>query len=355
MIPEVILIEDEEEAAGGGGGGIKHKQKEPPPNSANSKPQQQSQSASTKRQKTDPPIITKEIKVNNSDVIIIPNKHRPTTKEGRTPTETKPPCESHPQKTSSLFFDLLSPTCTDHSQINTFLEKYKPSRGATTHNSNNNNDNGIAITAPWYWVRREAQEGDKEEEEEEEVNHNHETMEDVLKEIDSYPAPRMKQKHKEDFLARMKNCAQSKSGKWMCFESAERVDSVWEGVVRAVLDGRLGDTAKVASRERHEKFVICVYVRDFNNMGEVERVLRNLLDITSVSAGFKPDFMTYLGNYTSRGGGGEGEGEDCVRNLHKIPVTMYKDLLKRVKEEMGNDLKGDLNCFAKKKKSETNF
>ena len=157
----------------------------------------------------------------------------------------------------------------------------------------------------------------------------YESMKDVLEDLDSYGDRRMCKADKYNFLRRMRDCAETKSGKWMCFEPIETVDSVWKSIVDGVLHGRLGTTAKVATSPHNDRYVICVYVDDFDDTKEVERVLKNLLQITNITAGFKPDFMTTLGNYTSQ----DFKNKSC-RNLHKIPTCIYQDMLKRVKQHM---------------------
>ena len=54
------------------------------------------------------------------------------------------------------------------------------------------------------------------------------------------------------------------------------VDLVWEEVVRALWEGKLGHTAKVSGAGPHSSgsHVICVYVDPFWEVSEVERVRR---------------------------------------------------------------------------------
>ena len=88
------------------------------------------------------------------------------------------------------------------------------------------------------------------------------------------------------------------TGKWMVFLSPDEADAAWETIARATAQGELGCSAKIAPTADlppTERTVCCVYVDDFANRAEVQRVLRALqrldMDITS---GFKPDVYTEL-------------------------------------------------------------
>ena len=77
-------------------------------------------------------------------------------------------------------------------------------------------------------------------------------------------------------------------GKWMLFPRANEVDQVWEKVVRATVDGRLGISCKVATRESDDPGdvaflartrLICVYTYDFGDEEDVRRVLNGLAEM----------------------------------------------------------------------------
>ena len=77
-------------------------------------------------------------------------------------------------------------------------------------------------------------------------------------------------------------------GKWMLFPYASEVDQVWEKVVRATVDGRLGISCKVATRESDDSGdvafaartrLVCVYTRDFGDEDDVKRVLNGLVEM----------------------------------------------------------------------------
>ncbi|KAI4727852.1 DUF1917-domain-containing protein [Aureobasidium sp. EXF-10728] len=98
-------------------------------------------------------------------------------------------------------------------------------------------------------------------------------------------------------------------GKWMLFPKPEDVNRVWKLVAEAVVDGRLGDTAKVASADPPDPFnqkkqsshLICVYTRDFSDLDDVRRVLEELVELglaprnaTDGAIYYKADAYTYL-------------------------------------------------------------
>jgi hypothetical protein len=98
----------------------------------------------------------------------------------------------------------------------------------------------------------------------------------------------------------------------MLFPSPEDVNRVWRLVAEAVVDGRLGDTAKVAPADPPNSFVtaqkkqsshlICVYTKDFSDLEDVKRVLEELIELglaprnaTDGAIYYKADAYTYLG------------------------------------------------------------
>lgn len=79
------------------------------------------------------------------------------------------------------------------------------------------------------------------------------------------------------------------SGKWMLFPTADYVDSIWKTVVTALDEGKLGNTAKVATDDGsgHAR-LICVYTEDFADKEDVKRVLRALAEKDLVNAESRP-------------------------------------------------------------------
>lgn len=79
------------------------------------------------------------------------------------------------------------------------------------------------------------------------------------------------------------------SGKWMLFPPADKVDSVWQTVVTALDEGKLGNTAKVATDDgSRQARLICVYTDDFGDKEDVKRVLRALAEKELVNAEWRP-------------------------------------------------------------------
>lgn len=79
------------------------------------------------------------------------------------------------------------------------------------------------------------------------------------------------------------------AGKWMLFPTSRYVDSTWEMIATAVVNGDLGDCAKVATDDGSGKpRLICVYTRDFGDKEDVKRVLRTLVDLGLVNEQKQP-------------------------------------------------------------------
>lgn len=94
-------------------------------------------------------------------------------------------------------------------------------------------------------------------------------------------------------------------GKWMLFPSVDKVDMMWTTVCKAVLDGRLGCSAKVATDDgdpNSKSRLICIYTTDFSNINDVKRILEQIkrLGLISNVQGkarpiyYKSDAYTYL-------------------------------------------------------------
>lgn len=88
----------------------------------------------------------------------------------------------------------------------------------------------------------------------------------------------------------------------MLFPALQDVTRVWRLVVEAVINNRLGPTAKVAPDDgRPNERLICVYTKDFRNTNDVLRVLQELDNMGLVSPGrgiyYKSDPYTLLDIY----------------------------------------------------------
>ncbi|KAL5337335.1 hypothetical protein BJX70DRAFT_249031 [Aspergillus crustosus] len=98
-------------------------------------------------------------------------------------------------------------------------------------------------------------------------------------------------------LARETNCV---SGKWMFFITTDRVDSYWKAVADATMKGHLGIAAKVATDDEEGRArLIAVYTRDYQDIDDVKRVLRKLVELNLVKKTerpiyYKADALTYL-------------------------------------------------------------
>lgn len=102
--------------------------------------------------------------------------------------------------------------------------------------------------------------------------------------------------------------ATSRSGKWLIFVDIEEVDEVWAKIKKATEEGKLGDSAKVAtakpsplSAHRSEK-VICVYTYDWTEEEDVRRIREELrkLGITK-RIPYKTNEDTLSGKYRVTG------------------------------------------------------
>jgi len=99
-----------------------------------------------------------------------------------------------------------------------------------------------------------------------------------------------------------------RSGKWLIFVDLENVNEVWAKIKKAVEEGKLEDSAKVATAKpnllagKSKAHVICVYTYDWSNERDVKRVREELrkLGITN-KIPYKADEDTLSGKYRIRG------------------------------------------------------
>lgn len=88
-------------------------------------------------------------------------------------------------------------------------------------------------------------------------------------------------------IAREKNIV---CGKWMLFPRPDRVDNLWETIVRATVAGELGIESKVATKPSGatgKTRLLVVYTRDYSDLVDVKRVVEKLRDLGLVTAGMK--------------------------------------------------------------------
>ena len=99
-----------------------------------------------------------------------------------------------------------------------------------------------------------------------------------------------------------------RSGKWLIFVSLKNVDEVWAKIKKAVEEGKLGDSAKVATAKPNplatdpNTKVICVYTYDYTDEKDVKRIREELrkLGITN-KIPYKADEDTLSGKYRITG------------------------------------------------------
>jgi hypothetical protein len=98
------------------------------------------------------------------------------------------------------------------------------------------------------------------------------------------------------------------SGKWLIFVPISQIDGVWIRIKHAAEDGRLGDSAKVATAKPNPNAtdpamkVICVYTYDWTDKADVSRIRDKLRTLGIVSKiPYKADHDTFTGRYARRG------------------------------------------------------
>lgn len=128
-------------------------------------------------------------------------------------------------------------------------------------------------------------------------------------------------KLKDDILALAKEHGMV-SGKWMLFPNERDVATVWRTVATAVIEGKLGNVAKVATDDEGKGArLICIYTKDFSDEVDVKRVVQEikklgLLPVDEArSIYYKCDAYTHLGIDAS--------------NEYKLQASLYssKDVL----------------------------
>lgn len=99
-----------------------------------------------------------------------------------------------------------------------------------------------------------------------------------------------------------------RSGKWLVFGDAARVDEVWDEIREATERGALGGFSKVATSRPNptgpdpSRRVICVYTYDSDDVQDVMRVRDSLRNLgVTEKTGYKTDAKTVAGVYVARG------------------------------------------------------
>ena len=97
------------------------------------------------------------------------------------------------------------------------------------------------------------------------------------------------------------------AGKWLIFVGPEDVDSVWQKIRDATVEGRLGIGAKVSTAKENEdahddRKVIYVFTADWSDEPEVMRVREELKKLGFEDRiGYKRNLDTYAGEYREKG------------------------------------------------------
>lgn len=100
----------------------------------------------------------------------------------------------------------------------------------------------------------------------------------------------------------------AKNGKWLVFVPVRSVDAVWRKIKTATEEGRLGDSAKVATARPNpnavdvSKKVICVYTYDWTDKEDVMRIRTGLRALgVTCKIPYKSDEDTDKGKYRVAG------------------------------------------------------
>jgi hypothetical protein len=100
----------------------------------------------------------------------------------------------------------------------------------------------------------------------------------------------------------------ARGGKWLLFVPKEHIDQAWATIKQATEEGRLGDSAKVATARPNphatnpQSKVICVYTYDGDDRDDVGRVLAELRSLGFRGRLFwKADAATRSGLYSGAG------------------------------------------------------
>ena len=103
---------------------------------------------------------------------------------------------------------------------------------------------------------------------------------------------------------------QGLSGKWLVFVPAHQLEDAWKQVKTATIEGRLGQSSKVARQIRpNQDPLMCIYTKNWSDHGDLTRVLIELRHLGFTShLSYKEDIATYLGLY---------------QGTAKYPASMY--------------------------------
>jgi len=90
-------------------------------------------------------------------------------------------------------------------------------------------------------------------------------------------------------------------GKWLVYVSKDKIDETWKVIASSTFKGELGIDAKVSTASRvplNDRYVICVYTKNYLDVEDVDRVREMLRKLGFVARlYYKPDIYTYLKIY----------------------------------------------------------
>ena len=90
-------------------------------------------------------------------------------------------------------------------------------------------------------------------------------------------------------------------GKWLINIDRDYAESVWPKIRNAMVDSKLGSTAKISEEPDGKFHVVCIYCPNFLDKDELLRVRRAIINDVQISTKsilrFKLDAFTYLGIY----------------------------------------------------------
>lgn len=132
-----------------------------------------------------------------------------------------------------------------------------------------------------------------------------------------------------------------KVGKWLVFVPIAQVDAAWAKIKKAVEQGRLGGTAKVATAKKSDlqvnpaERVICVYTNDWTDEYEVRRAHAELCDLGFTwPMSYKRDQDTLAGIYRHIGHTHVGVYRLSLHDALDFKAGSYTFLKERGEEQM---------------------
>ncbi len=114
-------------------------------------------------------------------------------------------------------------------------------------------------------------------------------------------------KHTSEGCHEINNPYKTYVGKWLIFESPDKIDDTWNKVKDATDKKLLGISSKVSTKRQTKEYkgsqyVICVYTKDFRDKEDIKQVLQELRKIGILNKlYYKTDSTTIEGIYSKEG------------------------------------------------------